>query len=306
MISIYHKTIKDRGLNQIKEPKAGSWVYVENPSEKELEYLSGSLNLELDLLKDSVDPLEVPRLEIEDGKTYIFTRVPHKEGLIISTVPLLVIIGSDFITTISQKPIPSLNKFMEGKISFNTTQKTKLFLQIFSEINSAYEIFMTNINRQVRATRVHVQKISNREIAKFVTFEDSLNDFLSSLVPTNGILSRLLSGRVLELYEEDRDLVEDLLLGNNQLIELARSNLKSIVNVRGAYSTIMSNNLNRVVKFLTALTVVLNVPVIVSSLYGMNVNLPLADSPLAFWFIMGITLPISLVLFWIFVKKDWL
>jgi len=309
MVNYYFKSVRDEQLKKIGKFKTGSWIYVEDPDKKELSQLAKKLSLETGHLTDSTDPYEVPRLEIEKEAVYIFTRIPFSlENKIekITTVPLLVIISNNFIMTISQKPLYFIDKFLEGNIDFSTTQKTKLFLLIFSQINSSYNRNLTRIIRQVRTISIHLENIKNHDIVQFVMFEAVLNDFLSALNPTNNILKQLLSGKILKLYENDKDLTEDLFLSNNQLIERSQMNLNIISNIRNAYSTIMTNNLNRVIKFLTALTIILNVPMIISSFYGMNVSLPLAGSPMAFWQISSFTLIITLILLLVFSKNRWL
>jgi len=309
MVNYYFKSVRDEQLKKIGKFKTGSWIYVEDPDKKELSQLAKKLSLEAGHLTDSTDPYEVPRLEIEKEAVYIFTRIPFSlENKIekITTVPLLVVISNNFIMTICQKPLYFIDKFLEGNIDFSTTQKTKLFLLIFSQINSSYNRNLTRIIRQVRTISIHLENIKNHDIVQFVMFEAVLNDFLSALNPTNNILKQLLSGKILKLYENDKDLTEDLFLSNNQLIERSQMNLNIISNIRNAYSTIMTNNLNRVIKFLTALTIILNVPMIISSFYGMNVALPLAGSPLAFWQISSFTLIITLILLLIFSKNRWL
>jgi len=309
MVNYYFKSVRDEQLKKIGKFKTGSWIYVEDPDKKELSQLAKKLSLEAGHLTDSTDPYEVPRLEIEKEAVYIFTRIPFSlENKIekITTVPLLVIISNNFIMTICQKPLYFIDKFLEGNIDFSTTQKTKLFLLIFSQINSSYNRNLTRIIRQVRTISIHLENIKNHDIVQFVMFEAVLNDFLSALNPTNNILKQLLSGKILKLYENDKDLTEDLFLSNNQLIERSQMNLNIISNIRNAYSTIMTNNLNRVIKFLTALTIILNVPMIISSFYGMNVSLPLAGSPMAFWQISSFTLIITLILLLVFSKNRWL
>ena len=306
MIKIYHKNIKENRLKILNKFKVGSWIYVENPSKEELKHLAKSFHLEKGLLKDALDPNEVPRMEVEKSTTYIFTRIPYSEKSKVSTMPVLVALGKDFLITISQQPLPLLDKFINGEVDFYTTQKTKLLLQIFSEINASYNVFLNNINRRVRAMSIELEKINNKDIVQFVTFEGNINDFLSALVPTNAILKNILSGKFLKLYEKDEELTEDLFLANGQFIESCRTILKTIVNVREAYSTIMTNNLNRVIKLLTALTIILTVPTIIASFYGMNVRLPFADNPLAFFVILGLTILISVFLLAIFIKNHWL
>lgn len=307
MIQIYQKTIKEKELKTLENFRVGSWIYAESPTEEELERLAKEFSLELGHLKDAADIHEVPRLEIEKKTDYIFIRFPHQqEDGLITTTPLLIVLGENFLITVSQKRLPFLEKFITGKINFYTTQKTKLFLQIFSEVNSLYSHFLASINRRVRSIGVRIEKITPKDIVQFIASETILNDFMADLVPTNTILKNLLSGKILKLYEEDKDLTEDLLLSNNQLVELCKSNIKTIINIRDAYSTIMSNNINRVIKLLTSITIILTVPMIVASLYGMNVALPLENHPSAFWLILGIVGAISATLVYIFNKNQWL
>ncbi len=306
MIKIYKKTINDETLKPLKNFNVGSWVYVENPNEKEIKSLVKNLNLEIDLLKDVLDPHEVPRLEIENKITYIFTRVPYIEEEKVITTPLLITIGDNSLTTICSKKLPFLEDFVQGKETFYTTQKTRLFLQIFSKINQAYNKFLTDISKNVRGVSVKLERIENKDVIRFVSFEIILNDFLTALNPINNLLQDLLSGRFLKLYEKDKDLIEDLSLGTGQLIERCKADLKTIVNIRESYSTIITNNLNRVIKLLTALTIILTIPTIIASIYGMNVKLPLADNPLIFIWIIGITFLFSLVVLLVLIKKRWL
>lgn len=306
MIKIYQKKVKDRKLKTLKTFKIGSWIYIDNPSKKELDQFAERFSLERDLLEDAIDPNEVPRVEVENGVTYVFTRVPFKEKERVTTSPALFGLGKDFLFTVSPKPLPFLDKFTSGKINFYTTQKAKLFTLLFSEINAIYNHSITEINKKVRSLSVNPEKINNKDILQFVIFEGGLNDFLAALTPINALLNNILSGKFFKLYEEDKDLVEDVFLANGQLIETCKLNLKSIGNIRESYSTIMTNNLNRVIKLLTALTVMLTVPTIVASFYGMNVSLPFAGSPLAFIWIVTATVFVSLAILGIFIYNRWL
>jgi len=306
MIKIYYRSIKEKSLKRLEELKKGSWIFVESPTKKELDYLSEKFSLERSLLQDAIDPYEVPRLEIHKDIVYIFTRFPCQKMTRVFTAPLLIAIAPDFILTLSMESLSFLQVFLEQRIEFYTTQKTKFLLQIFSQINQLYNRFLTEISKQVRAISVELEKIENRDIIKFVGFEEILNDFLSALVPTNALLNKLLSGNIIPLFAPDKELIEDLFLSNEQLIELSKSTLKNIVNIREAYSTIMTNNLNRVMKFFTTLTIILTIPMIISGFYGMNVSLPFSKSPLAFLGLVALSSVISLILLFIFMKKRWL
>lgn len=306
MITIYQKTLKDSGLKKLKEFRTGSWIYVEDPSEEEIKELSWQYELEEGHITDALDANEVPRLEVEKEATYIFSRAPYSEGELVFTAPFLFVMGENFVLTVTKRPLPIFDRFLNKEIDFYTTQKIKLFIQLFSETNAHYLRFLTTINRSVRGMAVKLEKIENKHIVQLVGFERILNDFLAALIPTNTILTTLLSGKSFNLFEEDEDLVEDLQLSNGQLIEGCRSILKNIVNIREAYSTIMTNNLNRVIKLFTALTVILTIPTIIASIYGMNVALPFAENPFAFLIVLGIIMGISAVLLAVFIKNKWL
>jgi magnesium transporter len=306
MVKIYYRNIKESRLETLQSFRVGSWVHVEAPTDAELLRLSKTFGLEEGHLRDAVDPYEVPRMETEGDTIYIFTRFPYREQENILTTPLLIVIGKDFVATISQKPCPAVERLLSGSSVFYTTQKAKFFLQLFSQVNNSYNFFVNTISKKVRGMSAALEHITSAEIGQFVAFEDVLNDFLSSLVPTNAVLQNLLSGKTLKLYEEDKDLVEDLFLQNGQLIEISRANLKTLMNVRDSYSTITTHNLNRTIRILTSLTIILTFPTMIINLYGMNVRLPFAQDPRAFYFVGVFVVLLSLGLVWLFRKKRWM
>lgn len=306
MIRIFIKTLKENKLKELAEFERGAWLLAESPSEDELNSLSEKFSIDIGMLKDALDLYEIPRIEIEDSATFIYTQFPFETGRQVVTIPVLFVLGRDFFITVSKKRFPNIDRFLEERLEFYTTQKTKLFLQLFSQINWSYNVFLTRIIRQIKSSRIKLEKIQNQDIVQLVTHEEVLNDFLSVLVPTSNVLKSILSGRFLRLFEDDKDLVEDLSLDVGQLIQISKSNLKNIVNIRDAYSTIVSNNLNSVVKLLTSLTVVLMVPNIVSSLYGMNVALPFDHSPFAFYYLLGLITIISIVVLVFFINRRYL
>jgi len=306
MITYYLKTIKEPVLKTVPEFQIGAWIYVESPTEKEIGGLAAQFSLNSALLTDAIDPFEAPRLEVEDKITYVYTRVPFSGKEETRTVPLLVAVGETFLLTVASNPLPFLNRFFDEKIAFHTTQKTKLFLQLFLYLARSYESFLTSINKEVRSASVNLEQVAEKDILRFVRFESTLNDFLAALVPTNTILQSLLGGKALHLYDEDEDLVEDLMLQNKQSIELAKATSQTIGNIRNTYSTIVTNNLNDVIRLLTALTIIFTIPTTIASFFGMNIRLPLENSPYAFWIIGGFAIIISLTLAVIFVRNRWL
>lgn len=298
MISYYYKNLRSKQVSKVDEYQPGCWVCVQKPTEDEIEFLIKRFRLEPGHLEDALDADEMPRLEKEADKSYIFLRYAYtNDELELTTAPLLFIVGSDTLITIALGDMPRLQRFLNGKVEFATTQRTKLVLQILYQIVDEYEIFINNISRQTKMIRSRLRghEINNQDFVDFVLIEDELNEFLGALLPTTAILRRLLLGKHIPLYEEDQDLVEDLLLNNEQSIESCNSNIKTIINIREAYSTINSNNLNRSMKVLTAFTVLITLPNVMYGMYGMNIGLPFQHDPWAF----ALVFPLSLLLSWI-------
>jgi magnesium transporter len=290
MIKYYFKSIRSGRVQELEQYKPGSWVCVEAPSHAEIEQLAQKFSLEQGHLQDALDEDEMPRLEKEGDQSYIFVRFAYKtpDGELI-TAPLLFVFSSDLVITVSQVPLPSLNAFLSGKISYATTQRAQLILLILQQVVEQYDSYIARTSKQIKLIRSRLRghEITNQDFIDFVVIEDELNEFLSSLQPTNATLRRLLLGRYMPLFEEDQDIVEDLLLNNEQSIEACNSNMQSIIHIREAYTSISSNNLNRTMKILTAATVIIAMPNVFYSMYGMNIHLPWQWEPWFYWVLNG-------------------
>jgi len=290
MIKYYYKSLRTE-MKDLSKYQRGAWVYVEDPSEDEIQKLVKDFKLTEGHVRDALDEDEMPRLENEGEQTYAFIRVATilRNGDF-DTVPLLFIFGDDWTITISLKRLSYVDAFLAGKVEFATTQRTKLILQITHLISEQYDIYISRTSKQIKTIRARLRghEITNKDFIDFVTIEDELNEFLSALMPTNAMLRRLAMGRHMPLYDEDKDIVEDLLLNNEQSIDACRSNIKSISSIRGAYQAISSNNLNRTIKILTLVTVLITLPNIVFGMYGMNVHLPFAEEVWAFVFVLAL------------------
>lgn len=299
MIKYFYKSLRRPAVEELDEYRRGCWVYVEAPDHDEIDTLVKKFKLDPGHLQDALDEDEMPRLEKEDNRSYIFVRFAYRDtDGELQTVPLLFIFDEEILITISLVSLPSLDQFVGGRIEFATTQRTKLVLQILQQVSEHYDAYISMTSKQIKVIRSRLRghEISNQDFIDFVTIEDELNEFLSSLLPTNATLRRLLLGRYMPLFEEDQDIVEDLLLNNEQSIEACNSNMKSIANIRDAYSSISGNNLNRSIKILTVATVLITIPLSITAIYSMNVSLPGEHSPNAFWVVMAVIVIVMVLL----------
>lgn len=307
MITHYFKTLKDTELKVLETTRTGVWTHVVNPTDEDIDTLVEIYALDEAILADARDFFEVPRMERSSGATYFFTRYPFDDkNEVIDTAPLLIVMGESFVLTIALREVPQFKVFFDGKLAINTTQKTKFFIQLMDALTKSYENELTKLRRSVHKDRIKLGKIGPREIQRLVNYENELNNMIAAVVPTNTWLNQVTTGNYMQLYNEDVELMEDLMIANSQLVESARQVLKTIQNVRGASEAIMTSNLNNSIRTLTILTILLTVPTIVSSLYGMNVPLPFSANPLAFWMVLVVIALAVLALVLTFKKNEWL
>lgn len=298
MIKYFYKSLRSTELTELEHVQRGTWVYVEAPTPEEIAELTKRFNLEPGHIEDALDEDEQPRLEREEGQSYIFVRYPYrtKDGDM-DTAPLLIMFDSEIVVTISPKHVPVVDALLRSRIVFATTQRAKLILLILTYISEQYEGSISQTSRKIKVirSRLRNQGLTNQDLIDFVTLEDELSEFLGSLLPTNATLRRLLVGKQIPLFDEDQDIVEDLLLNNEQSIEAIRSNIRSIANIRDAYTAIASNNLNQTITLLTLATILVALPNVFFGMYGMNVPLPFENAHWAFAAIVSVN--VFLILF---------
>ncbi|MFA7169439.1 MAG: magnesium transporter CorA family protein [Candidatus Paceibacterota bacterium] len=306
MINVYNRTIKSPELKKIKVIKPGSWIQVVKPTEQEIEMLVKNLNIDPTVLEDVLDENEISRVEKENGIFYMIIRFPFIKDKVISTMPLLLAITKDNIITVCKESEDITRYFLEKDKDFLTTKKTYFVLKAISEIFRGYDAYLNKILKDIKQKKIEINHLRNRDILFLVQEEETLNDFISALVPTINITERILRGKYITIYEKDIDVVEDLVMDSKQTLELSKSGLKSIKNIREAYSTILTNDLNKVMKTLTIATIMFTVPTIISSIFGMNIPLPMQNDPMAFLHIMGLIFFSSLILLLIIIKRRWI
>jgi magnesium transporter len=308
MTTIYYSRARERALITIDEPRAGAWVVVTAPDETELENLAQTYKLDKDILTDALDIYEAPRIEHDDQAVYIFLRYSHPEGGEVATEPLLLVYTSGQLLTIGRRQTSILTRLVSGQIDVVTTQKTKTLLQIFAEVNRSYELQMRKAGRQILQLRAHLRssELNTREFVASIELEEDLNEFLAALQPQALLLHSLLGGKYLRLYEEDRDIIEDIERGVSELIEQARGRTATLVNMRQAYDAIATNNLNKIFKRLTSIAIFLTVPTIVGGIWGMNVALPFEHARYAFLYVLAVMAVLLVALVWFFRRKKWL
>ncbi|QCJ43922.1 magnesium transporter CorA family protein [Bacillus sp. S3] len=307
MLEIY-KSTETRVLEKVDVISKGCWINMYAPTPEEINKVSTDVQVDVDIIKDALDDEERPRIERDDGRVYIIVDFPyivHDETgfAIYETIPIGIILTEDCIITVSLKDTPILEDFKLNRVKeFFTFKKTRFALQILFVISSYYLRYLKQINKKTNEIeRVVQQSLKNKELYAFLALEKSLVYFTTSLKSNKVVLDKILRFNYLKMYEEDKDLLEDVIIEKTQAIEMAET-YRSILNgMMNAFASIISNNLNIVMKFLTSITIILSFPTMVFSLFGMNVELPFENNPHGFIFtliICGILSTLAAIIFW--------
>ncbi len=287
----------------------GIWVNVTNPNEEEINKVSAALNVETDFLKAALDEEERARIESNDeGQTLIIVDTPiiEKEGQmnLYTTIPLAMIIIKHTIITVCLKEDTLLNDFKNNKVkSFLTQFKTRFVLQILHRNSTRYLQYLKHIDKTSSRIEHDLHKsMKNKELIQMLKLEKSLVYFSTALKSNEVVLEKLMKFDHIKNYPEDTDLLEDVIVENKQAIEMSNIYSSILSGTMDAFASVISNNLNIVMKFLTSVTIVMAIPTMISSFFGMNVGIPL-NTPGAFWIIIGISLVMCLVTGFTLYKK---
>lgn len=289
MIEYLFKTVRDTKYSKISEPKPGSWVNVYNPSEKELAKIASLCKLDIEDVADALDEYEIPRLEKCDSTIVLFIKKPNEKKDTNMPDTFTIVCSDDYFVTISLSSNDSFVENLKNTDSLApTTQKSKLLLQILLKISNEFTRKVKLVRNRVSSQK-KLTGISNSSIMALAADEDILDQYLTVLVPMRNMLEALYNGNYISFFEEDKNLLEDMIMAIRQLVDTCNTNMKSIKNLIEAYQIVFTNNLNNEIRILTYITVTLAIPTFIAGFYGMNIKLPLQEHPQAFSIISLIT-----------------
>jgi magnesium transporter len=309
MLSIY-KSAENGQLSKLENIEPGCWINMIDPSDEELIFVSKKAIVPMDFLKAALDEEETSRIDIEDC-TLIILDIPFTDmddnSLTYDTYPISMIQTDKVIVTVCLKNSKILSDFTEKKIaSFFTFKRSRFMLQILYRIANYYLIYLRQIDKKSYIVEKKLHKsLRNKELLQLLALEKSLVYFSTSLKGNELTLEKMLKLDVLEMYEDDKDVLEDVIIENRQAIEMSTIYSNILSGTMGAYASVISNNLNIVMKLLAAITIVMAIPNMVSGLYGMNVaNIPLSTNPLGFYYIVTLIIFLGAFVIYFLNKKD--
>ena len=310
MIKIY-KTF-DGVTKEIEQQESGCWICMTNPSESEVLSVARENNIEVEDMRAALDEEERSRIEVEEDYIMILVDIPSVEmdgdKETFTTIPMSILLAKDAIITVCLQETNVLTSFIRTRVrNFHTYMKTRFILQILYKNASMYLQGLRTINKKsdMVERKLHTS-MRNQELIELLDLEKSLVYFTTSLRGNEMVLEKLLKTDQIKKYPEDTDLLEDVIIENKQAMEMANIYSGILSGMMDAFASVISNNLNIVMKFLATVTIVLSIPTMIFSAYGMNVNssgMPFASSPYGFVLVILFSILLSILVAIIFAKK---
>lgn len=304
----FYKTVNGR-IQEIEEYEVGCWVNCIAPDDEEVQYLLNFFDIPPELLRSALDEEESSHIDNEDGTTLIIIDIPVVEkvskNITYSTMPIGIMITENNVITVSLRENPILSELSEGVVrNVMTSYKTHFVLHIMLRMATKYLQYLKQIDKiSNRIERELRKSAKNKELNQLLDIEKSLVYFSSSLKSNEITLEKIMRGRYIKLYEEDQDLLEDVLIEIKQAVDMAGIYLNILNGTLDVFASIISNNLNVVMKILASLTLIVSVPTVISGLYGMNIEggLPFDNF---WWFPIVLSAVLMFIMYLILKKKD--
>ncbi len=311
MITIY-KNGAD-GFGQLEAALPNSWLHVVEPSPDEIAQLCTQYGVPESFVTAALDVDELARTDQEAGCTLVIVLVPHfySEDPIdvpYSTIPLGIVLTAEHLVTICRIRTNFVSEFSRKYArNISTAKKNRLLLQLLFAVAQQYLVFLRQIEGQTDALQKTIQgSIRNKELFELLRFQKSFIYFRTSLESNGVMMNRLRRSQLFELYPDDLNLLEDVLTENSQATEVTKISGDILNQMMDAYASIISNNLNDVMKILAFATILLSIPTLIASIFGMNVPLPGQDSPAAVFFILGLSIMFAGAAGLVFWRRRWL
>ncbi|MBP5083569.1 MAG: magnesium transporter CorA family protein [Methanomicrobium sp.] len=290
----------------------GAWINLSSPNDDELAEISEVTGFPAEYLKAALDEEESPRIESDNGNTLILIDLPEiiadGDDKIYSTIPLGILINEDYIVTVCLRNNVVIDDFRNGRIAgCNTLKRTRFLLQVLYKNSQYFLRYLRSIDRKTNAVEDSLHKsMKNKELIELLGIEKSLVYFSTSLKANEVVLEKIMKFKQIKMYEDDADLLEDVIIENKQAIEMANIYSNILSGMMDAFASIINNNMNRIMKILASVTIILSIPTMIASFFGMNVPLPFQESPMMTVALFLLSLSIAITLGLYMLKKEFI
>ena len=296
------KTQDDKSLKELtlNEAESGSWFNLINPTYEEIQKVSIILDLEEDFIRNSLDADELSRIEYEEGNLLVIINVPIMDDeRNFDTLPLGLIFTHEGVITVCAKDNKIINSFnSETSKFFDTRDKTKFMLNILFRTAKYYLRYLKIINKQTEEIEHSLRTTTNNKaLFKLIEAQKSLVYFTTALKDNRVVLEKILKSvnaqsliGIIKFSEDDIDMLEDVIIETRQAEEMVEMHRTILESMMDGFASIINNNVNQVMKFLAAITIILSIPTMLGSFWGMNVQIPFSNEPLGFVYVIVISI----------------
>jgi len=317
-----YKTINRKIVEMDSFDEQNLWIDLVDPSDQEMQSVCNRYKIDIDMLKAPLDEEERPRIEAYDGQVLILISMPNLSSqdsqVIYDTIPLGIVVTEQVIVTVALKNSMLIDQVLQSKSSPTTAKRTRFVLQMLYNNARLFLRCLKEIDKKSTEMEQYLNKsLKNKELVRLLDLQKSLVYFTTALRSNESVLEKLLrtylrkvhdeeseiTVRVLKKYEEDEDLLEDVITENKQAMDMADIFTRILGGTMEAFASIISNNLNIVMKFLASITIVMAIPTVITSFFGMNVALPFQNTPLAYAGIIGGTVLLMMIGAFLITKK---
>ena len=304
---------KEGKIVRLDKPEQNCWINASNPTDDEISELVNLLNVEESFIKAALDEEETSRVEAEDGNVLVIVDVPYthkdEDTVIYETMPLGMIITDDYFVTVCLRDFSVINDIEDGYVkNIQTAHKTQFMLTLLLKTANRYLQYLHQIDKYSIAIEKRLQvSMKNKELIQMLDLEKSLIYFTTSLRADETTLNKILKGRYIKLYEDDKDLLDDVLIEIAQAIEMSQIYSSILIGTSDDMASIISNNLNIVMKRFTLISILFAIPSIVTGFYGMNIALSdeVSSLPLAhFWWVPLVISAVGILITWLILRND--
>jgi magnesium transporter len=308
----YFKNIDNQTV-EIDKPEDGVWVNLVPPfKEEEFVDLSDQLDIPIEFLRDSLDIDERPRFELADNVKFLVIKTPtennsfNESDAYYITIPICIILTHNHIVTVNSFDNGAIKKFLHTFQKRHPDKRSMMVLKVFEKIVQNFLEYLKEINQKRNQYEQSLyDSNSNVDLLKLLRIQKSLVYFVTALRSNEMLMMKLERTNFLQLTDDEREFLQDLIVDTSQALEMANIYTNILSGTMDAFASIISNNLNTVMKRLTSITIILSLPILVTSIYGMNVDIPYQHSNHAFYIPVVISLIVSIIISGYFMKKKW-
>lgn len=311
MVRYFRTFLGEKNASEANELSAHCWIHMENPSDYEIENISAKTGVPAQMIKAALDEEERAHIELEEEGKLILVDIPFMsetsdaEMYGYYTLPLGIILTEQYLLTVCLKNTSVITDFIHGRIkNFDINKQTRFLYQLLYNNSIKFLHYLKQIDKANNRIQLQLHKsMKNKELIQLLELQKSLVYFSTSIKSNHTVLEKMLASSFIKHYDEDQEILDDAVIENRQAMEMADIYRDVLNGTMDAFASVISNNQNKAMKLLTALTIIITIPTLIASFFGMNTGVPFQGKQIGFWIVLGISALVSGIAAFIMFKK---